>query len=177
LSACPCRLTRSTQQCFHAQEELQSRHGSHLAELQGVRLLPYAEKAAAAAAAHGLDDREADAESRLGRFSLESYCGLRRLSLCQVRDDLVSRHGRLPVLPAGLQELTLEQPPADSDGDSVESEDFEAHAPKNLDMRHLTALTQLTLVRMTSALLTDELVGDPEYCLLSRRGSRRGCGS
>ena len=85
---------------------------------------------------------------------------LRRLSLCRVRGDLTYPYGRMPALPAGLQELTLDsgpagEPPADG------GEGLRDRPTEGLDLRHLPALTRLTLVSLTSALLSESLLGYP----------------
>lgn len=75
-----------------------------------------------------------------------------------MRGDLTPHDRRLPALPAGLRELFLDcrprKPPAESDGGLD-------NGPRNLDVRHMTALTRLTLVGMTTALLSEELLGSP----------------
>jgi len=122
-------------------------------EIRGVRMLSYAERAADAAAAYDAGER---CYHRLGGcYSLEGCSGLRRLSLCRVRGDLTPRYSYLPALPLGLQELTLDSRPPEPplDGDD---------RPENLDLRHLTALTKLTLFRMTTALLKQELLSGSE---------------
>ena len=140
------------------QDEFRARHGSCLVELRGLRLLSLAEMGAGAAFV--VDDDEAADEAvndaQHARYTLEGYSGLRHLSLCRVRGDLEAGYEHMPALPAGLQELTLDsgpaRPPAGGDGAAE-------HRPRGLDLRHLTALTRLTLVALTAALLSEDLLG------------------
>ncbi len=143
------------------QDELQARHGSFLVDLHGLRLLSLAEMEAGAGYDNVEDYEEADEVAddwQYEGFSLDGYSSLTHLSLCRVRGDLTAGHERMPALPAGLWELTLDSgtpaPPVDGHGGAE-------HRPRDLELRHLTALTRLTLVSLTSALVNEELLGYP----------------
>ncbi len=163
---------------FHA------RHGSHLAELQGVRLPSYEELDAEAAAAYAPQDYAVCGDMLHEAFDLGGYGALRALALCRVRGDCGPTYNTLPQLPVGLQELTLDGGPGELSASSPRQnlspginpnpnphpnpdpnpglpagaiEDGDDDDERGIDLQHLTALTRLTLVGMTARLLWDGL--------------------
>ena len=140
-----------------AQAAFQARHGSDLLYLRGVRLLCRRERAALRAAELEPADREVFSPRPHNTLSLQAYSSFRTVSLCRVFAGFTSC---LPALPTGLREVTFDSGPGLRPAPSMlpNSMDSDEEEVTQLDLRHLTALTRLTLVRLKQS-LCDGLLG------------------
>ena len=137
-----------------SQEDFPRLHGRHLRDLRGLRCpLRHSGDGVVVRGWEAMDwDVFAAAPRRRESPGLAGYTGLRTLALCQVLDSFAPWAMPLPALPASLRDLTLDSGPDRVVNLSGASRDV-------VDLRHLTALTRLTLVRLTPAVVWAGLLG------------------